>query len=79
MPNAYPVYMEGSIPQASSTAGSTMPHPSISTHPVPLQNEQPLPPHRLQEMSISALGSVNGKYEGLRRIFVSGPNICLAK
>ena len=31
-----------------------------------------------QEISISALGSVNGKYDGRRRILVSAPNISLA-
>ena len=49
------------MPLASSTAGSTMPHPRISTHPVCLQKEQPSPPQMLQLMSISADGSVKGK------------------
>ena len=66
------------MPQASSTFGSTMPQPRISTHPVCLQNPQPLPPQMWHEMSISALGSVNGKYDGRRRIFVSAPNISRA-
>ena len=51
-----------------------MPHPSISTQPVCLQKPHPTPPQMWQEMSISADGSVNGKYDGRRRIFVSGPN-----
>ena len=67
------------MPFASSTLGSTMPQPKISTQPVCLQKAQPFPPQMLQEMSISALGSVNGKYEGRKRIFVSGPNISRAK
>ena len=67
------------MPQASNTFGSTIPQPNISTHPVCLQNEHPFPPHKLQDMSISADGSVKGKYEGRRRIFVSGPNISYAK
>lgn len=61
IPNAYPVYSLESMPQASRTLGSTIPHPRISTHPVPLQKAQPLPPQMLQEMSISADGSVKGK------------------
>ena len=44
-----------------------------------LQKLQPVPPQRLQEISISALGSVKGKYEGRKRILVSLPNISLAK
>src|SRR5690554_163455 len=79
IPKAYPEYISLSILQFLSTLGSTIPHPSISTQPVCLQNGHPLPPHILHEISISALGSVNGKYEGLRRIFVSSPNISLAK
>ena len=41
--------------------GSTMPQPRISTQPVCLQRLQPAPPQMLQETSISADGSVNGK------------------
>lgn len=47
--------------------------------PVCLQKLQPLPPQMVQEISISALGSVKGKKEGRRRILVSGPNISRAK
>lgn len=50
-----------SIPLASRTFGSTIPHPKISTQPVCLQKGQPFPPQILQLISISALGSVNGK------------------
>ena len=66
------------MPQSSSTLGSTMPQPSISTHPVFLQNEHPLPPQIWQDMSISAEGSVNGKYDGRSLICVSLPNISWA-
>ena len=68
-----------SIPQASSTLGSTMPHPRISTHPVCLQKPHPFPPHKWHEMSISAEGSVKGKYDGRNRMRVSGPNSSRAK
>ena len=44
IPNAKPVYLLGSILQFSNTFGWTMPHPSISSHPVFLQTVQPLPP-----------------------------------
>ena len=78
IPNAYPVYCLESMPLASSTAGSTMPHPKISTQPVCLQKAQPLPPQMSQLISISAEGSVNGKYDGRNLIFVSVPNISRA-
>jgi phenylalanyl-tRNA synthetase alpha chain len=42
-------------------------------------DDHPLPPQILHEISISALGSVKGKYEGLNLIFVSSPNISFAK
>ena len=45
-----------------------MPQPRISSHPLPLQTEQPLPPQTKHSTSISALGSVKGKYEGRRRV-----------
>ena len=41
-----------------------MPHPMISSQPVPLQTLHPLPPQRLHETSTSADGSVKGKYDG---------------
>ena len=64
IPKAKPVYLVESMPQFSRTFGSTMPAPPISTQPLYLQTLQPLPPQIRQEMSISALGSVNGKNEG---------------
>ena len=64
MPNANPEYLFESIPLASSTLGSTMPQPMISSQPVPLQTLQPLPPQRLHDTSTSADGSVKGKYGG---------------
>ena len=78
MPKAKPEYFLLSMPEASSTFGSTMPQPIISSHPVPLHILHPLPLHILQFTSTSALGSVNGKYEGLILIFASAPNISLA-
>ena len=56
-----------------------MPQPMISSQPVPLQTLQPFPPQRLHDTSISAEGSVKGKYEGRRRIEASSPNISFAK
>src|SRR3989338_567875 len=56
-----------------------MPAPSISSHPLPPHTLHPFPLQRLQEISTSALGSVKGKKEGLRRILVSGPKYVLAK
>src|SRR5574344_152355 len=79
IPNANPVYIVGSMLQFFKTLGSTIPQPRISSHPVPLQTGQPLPPHIEHEISISAEGSVKGKYEGRKRICVSFPNISLAK
>ena len=73
MPNANPLYFLESIPQLSSTFGSTIPQPKISTQPLYLQILQPLPLQILHEISTSALGSVKGKYEGLSLIFVSFP------
>ncbi len=61
MPKAKPEYTSGSIWLISSTCGCTMPQPRISIQPSFLQNEQPLPWHLKQEISISAEGSVNGK------------------
>ena len=61
-PNANPEYFEESISQFSRTLGFTTPHPRISNH---------LSPNRT---STSAEGSVNGKYEGRKRNFVSSPN-----
>src|SRR5215510_8853648 len=67
MPNAKPVYLFGSMPQLERTFGCTIPLPSISSQPVFLQTLQPAPLHSMQLISISALGSVNGKYEGRKR------------
>jgi hypothetical protein len=57
-----------------NTAGSIMPEPRISSHPEALQTRQvcpvfidPLPPHMTHWISISALGSVNGKKLGRKR------------
>ena len=69
IPKAKPVYFLLSILHASRTFGCTIPQPNISSQPVYLQTLQPFPPQILQLTSISAEGSVNGKYEGLRRIW----------
>src|SRR5690606_22724789 len=61
IPKANPLYFLLSIPQFSNTFGSTIPHPKISTHPLPLHMVQPSPLQIEQEISISAEGSVNGK------------------
>src|SRR5277367_4991032 len=73
MPNAKPVNFLLSIPQFSKTLGSTMPQPKISTQPVYLHILQPAPLQIVQDISISADGSVKGKYDGLKRTWKSWP------
>ena len=73
MPKAKPVYSSGSMPPIFSTRGCTMPAPKISIQPAPLHTRQPLPPQAEQDTSTSTLGSVNGKNDGRKRTFVSGP------
>ena len=82
MPKAKPLYRSGSTPQARSTAGLTMPQPPTSI--------QPSLPHTRQGWragspwqakhcrSSSALGSVNGKYDGRSRVRVPSPNMAAA-
>ena len=54
-----------------------MPQPEISSQPVCLQMRQPAPSQNTQDMSTSADGSVNGKYDGRSRIFRSrSKNAC---
>src|SRR6266550_3877029 len=72
MPHAKPVYFSLSTLQFSSTAGWTMPEPRISIQPVCLQAAQPEPPQIWHCTSISADGSVNGKYDGRNRTLVVG-------
>ena len=79
IPNANPEYSFESIPQDSKTAGSTIPHPKISNHPEYLQTLHPFELQIVQDTSTSALGSVNGKYDGRKRICAFSPNISLAK
>src|SRR5215211_5321922 len=74
-PTANPEYSCGSTPTARSTLGWTMPDPPNSIQPEFLQMRHPLPLHLKQLQSNSALGSVNGKYEGRNRVTVSGPNM----
>src|SRR6266853_1013475 len=59
--------------QFSSTAGWTMPDPRISIQPDCLQVGQPAPRHTEQVTCMSADGSVNGKYDGEKRVAVCGP------
>ena len=61
IPKANPEYFLLSIPQFSSTFGSTIPHPKISRNPEYLQTLQPLLLQTEHETSTSALGSVKGK------------------
>ena len=75
IPKAKPEYMSGSIPQAISTFGLTMPQPPHSIHPSDEQVRQgrsglptDSPRQTKQRRSSSALGSVNGKYDGRSRV-----------
>ena len=52
---------------------------TMSAEPLRLGTRHPLPLQMLHEISTSALGSVNGKYEGLSLIFVSFPKNSWAK
>lgn len=61
------------------TFGSTIPQPKISTQPVYLHILQPFPPHIEHDISISADGSVKGKYDGRSLILVFKPKISFAK
>lgn len=61
IPKANPLYLFGEILQFLKTLGFTMPQPKISNQPVFLHVPQPLPAQIKHEISISALGSVNGK------------------
>ena len=79
IPKAKPVYFLLSMLQASRTFGSTIPQPRISSQPVYLQTLQPSPPQIEQLTSISADGSVNGKYEGRKRICDFSPKSSRAK
>ena len=51
-----------------STLGCTTPQPSTSSQPVCLQTRQPAPLQNTHSMSTSADGSVNGKYDGRKRM-----------
>src|ERR1019366_9154177 len=79
IPKAKPEYFLGSSLQFSSTAGSTIPQPPISTQPLYLQIGHPFCPQTKHDISTSALGSVKGKNEGRNRISVFRPNISCAK
>ena len=75
MPKAKPRQTSGSYLTVRNTLGSTIPAPNISSHPLNEHTRQPVPPQIMQEISISALGSVKGKKWGRKRIRVSSPNI----
>src|SRR5580704_5862235 len=79
MPKAKPEIFFGSYAGCFSaakanTAGSTLPHPSNSIQPDCLHFRQPLPPQKMQLICTSALGSVNGKKDGKKRVFTDEPN-----
>src|ERR1700759_1954311 len=77
IPKAKPVYFLLSMPQFSKTFGSTIPQPKISTQPLYLHMLQPEPLQMVHDTSISADGSVNGKYDGRKRTCVPSPyNSC---
>ena len=57
-----------------NTAGSTIPQPRISSHPVCEQTRHPFPSQITHWISTSALGQVKGKKLGRNRTFVSFPN-----
>src|SRR6185295_4015393 len=73
-PNANPVNSSGSMLTARNTLGSTMPAPPSSTHPVREHTVQPAPSQNTQVIENSTDGSVNGKYDGLNRALMLGPN-----
>src|SRR5271154_961109 len=73
IPKANPVNFLLSMPQFSKTLGSTMPQPKISTQPLYLHMLQPAPLQIVQDTSISADGSVKGKYDGRKRTLVPSP------
>ncbi len=84
MPNAKPVKRSLSTPQAVSTRGFTTPQPPHSIQPSPLQVRQlstagDRPRQTKQRRSTSALGSVNGKYDGRKRVVTPSPKIAPAK
>ena len=61
IPKAKPEYILESMPLASSTLGSTIPQPNISSQPLYLHTLHPFASQIVQDTSTSALGSVNGK------------------
>src|SRR5262249_32270244 len=86
MPNANPVYRSGSMPQATSTRGLTIPQPPHSIQPSDLQvrhGRSGLPTEAPRQakhwMSNSADGSVNGKYDGRHRVASPAPSMGAAR
>ena len=85
MPNAKPVYSFGSMPQAASTRGLTMPQPPHSIQPSERQVRQgrsglptESPCQTKHSRSTSADGSVKGKKCGRILVFTS-PNMARAR
>ena len=61
LPNAKPMWRSGSRPKFATTVGCTCPEPDTSS-------QRPASGPVSKRMSISADGSVNGKYDGRKRI-----------
>ena len=70
-PKAKPCHSAGSIPPASSTLGWTMPDPPASSQSSPSPSRS-VPPSHEQRKSISADGSVKGKWLARNRTSSSG-------
>src|SRR5437763_5088336 len=54
-----------------------MPEPPSSIHPLCLQMRHALPPQNGHDRYTSALGAVNGKNDGWKRVFTDEPNSAL--
>ena len=74
-PKAKPDHSSGSSPRRANTLGCTMPQPPSSSQPVWPQVRQPAPSQKMQLMSYSADGSVNGKYDGRRREWIGAAEV----
>jgi len=78
-PKAKPDQILESILTAANTAGSTMPQPPSSIHPLCEHVRQPSPRHSVQVISYSADGSVKGKYAGRKRDWMPAPKYASVK
>ncbi len=63
--------------QIENTLGFTIPDPITSIQPLCLHTRHPDRSQKMQDKSTSALGSVNGKKLGLKRVSVFSPKNCL--